>query len=689
MTRLPIPGSDHNQWGDILNNYLRVSHKDDGSLKPNAVSDAVAPLVSSAVASAVTPVVNTAVANATASLSSQIAAKYTKPTTGVPKTDLSQDVQDAIDNAVAGTAPDATTTSRGVIRLAGDLTGDANNPRVAPNTILGSSAGVASHIQVGTITNANIHASAAIAKSKLAPLAITNDDIAVGAAIVQSKIQNLTADLAAKANLSHTHTIADIANLQSSLDSKAATTHTHTAANITAGTLDIARIPTGTTSTTVSLGDHTHTGYAATTHTHTIADTANLQSSLDSKAATTHTHTIADTTNLQSSLDSKAATTHTHTIADTTNLQSSLDSKAATTHTHTAANITDFTNATATVIGDRVQAGTNVTVDYDSGTGITTISSAGGGGGGTPSTAVLTVAGRTGDVVLGAGDITSGTFTTNRIPNLDTSKLATGTLDIARIPTGTTSTTVSLGDHTHTQYALATDLISHNHDGRYYTETEIDSQLSSKINTSEKGQPNGLATLDANGKLPTAQLPNLAIKDTFTVATQAAMLALTAEKGDMAIRTDNSRTYVLADSPASTLTNWKEITAYSAPSGGGSTDWGDITNMPTVIAAGADQASARSAIGAGTSNLAIGTTATTAAAGNRTATETLTGMVERATDAEAATGTDTTRYVTPKHIGLKANATANAVGVFVGIYAAEEDLPASPPANAWAIVVGE
>ena len=498
MTRLPIPGSDHNQWGDILNNYLRVSHKDDGSLKPNAVSDAVAPLVSSAVASAVTPVVNTAVANATASLSSQIAAKYTKPTTGVPKTDLSQDVQDAIDNAVAGTAPDATTTSRGVIRLAGDLTGDANNPRVAPNTILGSSAGVASHIQVGTITNANIHASAAIAKSKLAPLAITNDDIAVGAAIVQSKIQNLTADLAAKANLSHTHTIADIANLQSSLDSKAATTHTHTAANITAGTLDI-----------------------------------------------------------------------------------------------------------------------------------------------------------------------------------------------ARIPTGTTSTTVSLGDHTHTQYALATDLISHNHDGRYYTETEIDSQLSSKINTSEKGQPNGLATLDANGKLPTAQLPNLAIKDTFTVATQAAMLALTAEKGDMAIRTDNSRTYVLADSPASTLTNWKEITAYSAPSGGGSTDWGDITNMPTVIAAGADQASARSAIGAGTSNLAIGTTATTAAAGNRTATETLTGMVERATDAEAATGTDTTRYVTPKHIGLKANATANAVGVFVGIYAAEEDLPASPPANAWAIVVGE
>ena len=36
-TRLPTPGSDTNQWGDILNNYLLVSHTPSGSLKPNSV----------------------------------------------------------------------------------------------------------------------------------------------------------------------------------------------------------------------------------------------------------------------------------------------------------------------------------------------------------------------------------------------------------------------------------------------------------------------------------------------------------------------------------------------------------------------------------------------------------------------------------------------------------------------------
>ena len=48
--------------------------------------------------------------------------------------------------------------------------------------------------------------------------------------------------------------------------------------------------------------------------------------------------------------------------------------------------------------------------------------------------------------------------------------------------------------------------------------------------------------------------------------------------------------------------------------------WADITAKPAIIASGATQAEARTAIGAGTgnSNLAIGTTASTAKAGNYT-----------------------------------------------------------------------
>lgn len=53
------------------------------------------------------------------------------------------------------------------------------------------------------------------------------------------------------------------------------------------------------------------------------------------------------------------------------------------------------------------------------------------------------------------------------------------------------------------------------------------------------------------------------------------------------------------------------------PSSGGSVAWGNITGKPAVIAAGANAAAARTAIGAGTSSLVIGTTASTAMAGDK------------------------------------------------------------------------
>ena len=91
----------------------------------------------------------------------------------------------------------------------------------------------------------------------------------------------------------HTHAISDITNLQTTLDGKALLAHTHNASDINAGVLDIARIPTGTTATTVALGNHTHT----------IANITNLQTTLDGKASTVHTHAIADVTSLQTELD--------------------------------------------------------------------------------------------------------------------------------------------------------------------------------------------------------------------------------------------------------------------------------------------------------------------------------------------------------------------------------------------------
>ena len=65
--------------------------------------------------------------------------------------------------------------------------------------------------------------------------------------------------------------------------------------------------------------------------------------------------------------------------------------------------------------------------------------------------------------------------------------------------------------------------------------------------------------LNSSGKLDTTILPSLAITDTFIVASEAAMLALSAEKGDVCIRTDESKTYILQSEPAGTLANWIEL----------------------------------------------------------------------------------------------------------------------------------
>lgn len=83
------------------------------------------------------------------------------------------------------------------------------------------------------------------------------------------------------------------------------------------------------------------------------------------------------------------------------------------------------------------------------------------------------------------------------------------------------------------------------------------------IPLTQKGAANGVATLDADAKIPGAQLPSLAIGETFTVTSPAAMLALVAQRGDVAVRTDldpDGFFLLTADDPT-VLANWVQITA--------------------------------------------------------------------------------------------------------------------------------
>lgn len=62
------------------------------------------------------------------------------------------------------------------------------------------------------------------------------------------------------------------------------------------------------------------------------------------------------------------------------------------------------------------------------------------------------------------------------------SDINSGTLGIARIPTGTTSSTVALGNHTHSAASVGAAPASHTHDDRYYTEAEADGRFVRTVN---------------------------------------------------------------------------------------------------------------------------------------------------------------------------------------------------------------
>lgn len=84
--------------------------------------------------------------------------------------------------------------------------------------------------------------------------------------------------------------------------------------------------------------------------------------------------------------------------------------------------------------------------------------------------------------------------------------------------------------------------------------------FNNKINTSQRGANDGVASLDANGKIPTAQIPAISFSSGYVVISESAMLGLSAAViGSIAIRTDNSKNYVLSGLPATTLSNWLEL----------------------------------------------------------------------------------------------------------------------------------
>jgi len=115
--------------------------------------------------------------------------------------------------------------------------------------------------------------------------------------------------------------------------------------------------------------------------------------------------------------------------------------------------------------------------------------------------------------------------------------------------------------------ASTADRARANHTGTQTASTisDFDAAADARI-AAVKGQPSGLATLTAGGKLAPSQVPAIAVTETFPVASQAAMLALSAaEQGDVAVRSDISKSFILRADPYSTLSNWTELLTPASP----------------------------------------------------------------------------------------------------------------------------
>src|SRR5450759_1981111 len=173
MTRLPTPGQDDGKWGNILNDFLDVSHAADGTLNPGVVgasqlqdsSVTVTKLVDGTITASklagnipstkLDTTTQTQLSNigtvpdssittakiasggiaesAITNLTTDLAAKYVKPGTGIPRTDLEAGVQTSLgkaDSALQSAPVTSVAGKTGVVTLTPSDVG-------APTTLAG------------------------------------------------------------------------------------------------------------------------------------------------------------------------------------------------------------------------------------------------------------------------------------------------------------------------------------------------------------------------------------------------------------------------------------------------------------------------------------------------------------------------------------------------------------------------
>jgi len=117
MSRLPVPGDDVDVWGEILNDFLSVEHNSDGTLK----------LASTIAAKADD---STVVHNSGSETVAGVKTFTSSPVVPDPTLASQAASKSYVDATASAGAADATTSSKGIVQLAGDLGGTAAAPTV-------------------------------------------------------------------------------------------------------------------------------------------------------------------------------------------------------------------------------------------------------------------------------------------------------------------------------------------------------------------------------------------------------------------------------------------------------------------------------------------------------------------------------------------------------------------------------
>lgn len=193
----------------------------------------------------------------------------------------------------------------------------------------------------------------------------------------------------------------------------------------------------------------------------------------------------------------------------------------------------------------------------------------------------------------------------------------------------------------------------------------------------------------SGGKVPSSQLPAVSLVTVQTAASQAAMLALTTQEGDVVVRTDENKTYMHNSGSAGTMADFTllntptdAVTSVNGQTGvvalaKGDVGLGNVDNTAdTAKPVSTAQQTALDLKMAKASNLSdVASPATAFANIKQDATTSATGVVELATQAEAQAKTDTTRALTAasvadfarKYVGTIGNGSSTSIGVTHGL----------------------